>query len=523
MEKVVSAEEMRWCDTTAINRFGIPGMILMENAGKGVVECMVQRFPQLTKSHILVVCGKGNNGGDGFVIARHLLNKCPYISVVMMVSPAHLTGDTLLNYQILRKVQKANPQELVIQRYHHTILRTLRSPDIFVDAIFGTGFSGSVKAPTDAMIRWMNAQSCPVVSVDIPSGVHGTSGIVENIAVRATMTVTMGLMKTGLLSNQGRDHTGAIQVIDIGIPKTVTGSPKLRTEFVRGNDIHSVLPVRPSTAHKYSVGKVLVLAGAKGYTGAPALCANAALRSGAGAVILGTPEPIYPILARKLTETITLPLPSTSDGSLALEAWDLVSEKLSWADVLVIGPGLSRHEATQQLVHRIISSWNGRMVVDADALFALATLGKKKLKELKGELILTPHSGEFSKFIDRSSKEIEIDRIETCREFAQSTKTTLVLKGAPTVTGTPDGMIYMNSTGNPGMATVGSGDVLAGIIGSLWAQGMERNQAAYAGVFLHGLAGDCAKVRFGERSIVAQDLIDFLPEAVTSVEFGETV
>ncbi|MBI3586633.1 MAG: NAD(P)H-hydrate dehydratase, partial [Ignavibacteriales bacterium] len=303
-----------------------------------------------------------------------------------------------------------------------------------------------------------------------------------------------------------------------GIPQVVSSSPKFKTHLVEARDVGGMLPPRPSTAHKYTVGKVFVLAGSKGYTGAAALCATAVLKSGAGAVVLGTPESVYPVLAKKLTEPIVIPLPATSEGTVAKTGYDVILERANWADVLVVGPGLSQNPETQELICELVTHYSGNIVIDADGLNAIAKMFLKKKQLIKGPCILTPHGGEFSRLTGKSSKEIETNRIESARIFATATKRTIVLKGAPTATASADGHVYLNSTGNPGMATVGSGDVLTGLIAALWAQGMEQTAAAYSGVFLHGLAGDLASTEYGERSLVAHDLIDFLSQAFKDVE-----
>lgn len=518
MQTVATASEMRWCDETTIRSYRIPGLMLMENAGRGVADLVKQHFSPLRGEQVVVFCGKGNNGGDGFVIARHLLNAGANVTVIMLASGRELKGDARANFDILKRIERSSPGALSLRSYSRALLRKLAKPRLIIDAIFGTGFTGAVRQPVLDVINRINQLGVPVVAVDVPSGVDGTTGVVVNTAVKATYTVTFGLLKTGLLSNQGQDCAGEITVVDISIPNAVRYSPKLKTFLVQADDVRAVLPWRPSTAHKYSVGKVFVLAGSRGFTGAAYLCASAALKAGTGAVILGTPESVYPILGRRLTETIVTPLPSTSEGTVAKAAARIIQEKLEWADVAVIGPGISTNAETQDLLKSILSGYGGKMVVDADALRAIGRIGLKNLKRLKGSFILTPHSGELSRLIDIPSKTIETSRVQVARDGAALSKATIVLKGGPTATGGRDGKVYLNSTGNPGMATVGSGDVLAGIIASLWAQGMEQDAAAYSGVFLHGLAGDVARDAFGERSVVAQDLIDKLPTAIKGVE-----
>ena len=518
MQRVVSASEMRWCDETTIKKYGIPSLLLMENAGRGVAQVAGGRFGPLRGEHVLIFCGKGNNGGDGFVVARHLLNAGARITIVLLASARELKGDAKTNFDILKRLQKTNSELLSMMPFTKALLSKLPKARVIIDAIFGTGFSGAVRGTYLTAIEWINRQGVPVLAVDIPSGVDGTTGVVINTAVKATCTATFGLLKTGLLCNQGQDHVGDLDVIDISIPDVVRRSRTLKTYLVEAGDLRSQLPHRPSTAHKYSVGKVFILAGSKGFTGAAYLCATAALRAGTGAVILGTPESVYPILGRRLTETIVTPLPSTGEGSVAQAARRIIEEKLAWADVAVIGPGLSTNAETQDLLVSLLLEYEGRLVIDADALRAIARIGMKHLKRLKSSFVLTPHSGELARLIDIPAKEIEINRIAVAREAASMSRATIVLKGGPTAVGADDGSVFLNSTGNPGMATVGSGDVLAGIVASLWAQGMEGPVAAYCGVYLHGLAGDFARDAYGERSVVAQDLIDKLPAAIKGVE-----
>ena len=521
MQTVVSADDMRWCDTTAMKTYGIPSVLLMENAGSSVAWFAEENFGPTRGRHIVVMCGKGNNGGDGFVAARHLVNQGAVVTVVLLANPRELKGDAKMNYGILTRIAKASPEQLRVTQYSSKVLQSVRHPDLLIDALLGTGFSGSVKKPIADAIRWMNESGVPVIAVDVPSGVDATSGLVGNIAVEASATVTFGLLKSGLFCNQGQDYAGDVLVADIGIPKAVTQSEKFTTSLLEQSDVHGLLPRRPSSAHKYSVGKVLVLAGSKGFTGAAALTAMAVLRSGAGAVALGVPDTIYPILARKLTEAIVFPLSSTSEGTLGLEALSDIQERMTWADVVVVGPGLSQHQETQALVQQLLSGNRGRMLVDADGLNALAEMGVSKIKTSKGSFLFTPHTGEFGRLAGLAASKVEEQRGNgVARKAAVSWRSTVVLKGGPTITATAGGKEFINSTGNAGMATAGSGDVLSGIIASLWAQGMSDADAAACGVFMHGLSGNLAREKYGERSLVAQDLIDFLPQAFQEIERG---
>ena len=518
MRTIVSAKEMRWCDETTIHKFGIPGLMLMENAGRGVAEIAQRCFGPLKDKDLLIFCGKGNNGGDGFVAARHLLNAGAKITVVLMASPRKLIGDAQANFKSLDQLRRSKSSSLVFKSYSRALLGRLPKPALIIDAMFGTGFTGKVSQPFAGAIEWINEQGVPVLSVDIPSGVDGTTGVVQNLAVRATCTATFGLKKTGLLCNQGQDYVGNVSVLDIGIPGVVSGSKSLKTFLLDAEDVRIALPKRSSTTHKYSVGKVFVLAGSRGFTGAAYLCSMAVLRAGAGAVMLGTPDAVYSILGRRLTEAIVKPLPSTSEGTIAMNALEEIQEKLKWADVVVVGPGLSTNAETQKVIHKILAGHPGKFVVDADALRVVGDIGLQKLGRSKSRFVLTPHAGEYSRIVGAPAKEIEVNRIEMARKGAIRGRVTLVLKGGPTAIGTSGGVVYVNSTGNPGMATVGAGDVLTGIIASLWAQGASEEEAAFSGVYVHGLSGDIAKELHGERSVIAQDLIDQLPPAFRRIE-----
>ena len=520
MKPVLTADEMRWCDDVTINTYGIAGLQLMENAGRGVAEIIKQEVKNLSSKHVLVVCGKGNNGGDGFVVARWLLSEGCKITVLLLALPAEIKDDAKKNFDALRKISSRAPDFIQIIKYKRWVLKKLDKPDVVVDAIFGTGFSGSVREPYMGVIEWINKLEAKVFSVDIPSGVNGSNGVVENYAVKANYTVTFGALKPGLLCNKGRECAGIVKIVDICIPKFVLEDKKHKSFLVESHDVKKVLPRRSVHAHKYSVGKIFVIAGSTGLTGAAAMCCLSAMKAGAGAVVLGTPEPVYQILAKKLTEVMVYPLPATDEGTLSLKAFDVMSDKLDWADVLVVGPGLSQNQETQNLVMKILMSTNKKVLIDADGLNALSSFGASKLRSMRASFILTPHVGEFSRLSGLTSHEIEKNRINVSREFARKFNATIVLKGVPTATAVRDGCVYLNPTGNPGMATAGSGDVLSGVIAGLWAQGLGEAESAWAGAYLHGLAGDIGAQKVGQRSLVATDIIKFLPDAFKQIELG---
>lgn len=520
MEPLVTAAEMRECDALAIKKFRMPGVALMENAGRGVAMAIEKHFGSQRGNTIFIFCGKGNNGGDGFVAGRHLLNCGARVVIIVVGRIRHVRGDAKIHLDVAKKIaSENNGQKLRIIEFRSTQqLSRIGKPNIIVDALFGTGFSGEVKKPYREVIQWVNASGVPLVAVDIPSGVNADNGETASIAVRASLTVTMGLKKIGLVVGKGLECTGAIVVEDIGVRESILKSRKFRTFLVQQRDVQEILPRRSIDAHKHSVGKVFVLAGSRGLTGAAAMASQAALRLGAGAVVLGTPQSVYPILAKKLTEVMVEPLEETDEGSVSFSALPAIEKMMTWADVVVVGPGLSRQLETRELVWRIVAQFNKPLLIDADGINALAE-NKSILKTRRNEnVILTPHTGEFSRLIGVPPKEIEHNRVGIARQFARSLKLTLVLKGAPTVTATRDGDTFINSTGNPGMATAGSGDVLAGIIASLWAQKMAMHEACYCGVFVHGLAGNLAKDKYGERGMLATDILAKSVEAIKGIE-----
>ncbi|MDI6765357.1 MAG: NAD(P)H-hydrate dehydratase [Bacteroidota bacterium] len=519
METVVTSAEMQACDHYAIDTLKIPGLILMENAGSGVVEMIEKHFGSMAGKTVVIVCGKGNNGGDGYVVARHLFNRGAKVIVLLLWKPSEQKGDAKINFESIQKISSKFNKDEMLQIKELKSSRTLRllpKPDIIIDAIFGTGFSGEVRESYQSVIEWINISHAKKVSIDMPSGVNADNGEVNNVAIKADLTVTMALKKVGLITGEGMSYAGKVEVVDISMPSEICKKPQ--TFIVGADDVRRVLPRRPVNAHKHSVGKIFVLAGSPGFTGAAAMTASTAMKAGAGAVILGTPNSVYHILAKKLTEVMVEPLPDTEEGTLSLTAYEKIIKHLKWSDVLICGPGISRNLETCQLIWKIVSEYNKKILIDADGLNNLS----EKISFLKNhtsrEIIITPHTGELSRLTGLSSIDIEKNRVSIARQMAKQFRLTLVLKGAPTVIADENGIVYINSTGNPGMASAGMGDILAGLIGGLWAQGMSRTEAAYSGVFLHGYAGDMARNKYGEKSLLAMDVQDFLYKSILEIE-----
>ncbi len=516
MQMLATADQMRAFDRIAITTCGIPALVLMENAGRAFVDELEKRAGGLSGKSIIVMCGKGNNGGDGYVIARHLINHKATVRVVLLCHRREVKGDAKTNLDILFKMRQ-EPALQIIELKGIRGLASLQSADIIVDAIFGTGFSGKVKGIQQKAIEWINGQKSFVASVDIASGVNASTGRVENCAVEAKSTVTMGLAKVGHFVGAGREHSGDVTIADISIPQSILRPDARQIYRVTAEDVASALPKRALTAHKYSVGKVFVLAGSRGLTGAPYMCSQAAMRAGAGGVILGVPRSIYNPLVRKLTEVMVTSLEETADGSVADASRDVINEKIEWANVVVIGPGLSRNPETQRLLLHLIPSIAKPLVLDADGLNCVAR-DISVVRRRKHPTILTPHVGELSRLLKKKADVIELNRVVVARDASDELRSIVVVKGSPSVTGSPNGPSYINPTGNPGMATAGAGDVLTGIIAGLIGQGMSSTDASYCGVFIHGLAGDMAANHYGQRSVMALDILAEIHNAIKSLE-----
>ncbi len=515
MQFLATAEEMRQADRLATRKLRVPGLVLMENAGRAFVDALEEHSGQVRGKRVTVVCGKGNNGGDGFVIARHLVLRGAKVVVVILARRNHIKDDAKTNYAALSSLSGLKETGLS-QQWVSSLKQFSRlpAPHIIVDAIFGTGFSGAVKGIAMDAIRWINRQSCFVASVDIPSGVDASTGNVGNIAVKADLTVTMGLAKIGQYVGEGRECSGEIRVVDIGVPDVAY---KRYKEYARVQPADVVLPARARNIHKYDAGKVLVIAGSRAYTGAPVLAALAAMRTGAGMVTLIIPKSIHGILARKLTEVILVPVAETAGGSIAKSAIAEILKRSDSADAVVIGPGLSLEVETQQVVRSVVAKIKRPLIVDADALSAFSGHGGL-LRKRKSATILTPHAGEFARLTGVSAHHVERQRASIAVKWSRTLRSMIVLKGSPTVTASMEGRAYLNSTGNPGMATAGAGDVLCGVIAALIAGGLEPVQAAYSGVYIHGRAGDIAARQLGERSLMATDILRRLPASLLHLE-----
>jgi NAD(P)H-hydrate epimerase len=507
--KVAIAQQMRNIDERAIRTIGIPGIALMEKAGSGVVEAACDYFGPFQGRKVVVLCGGGNNGGDGFVIARYAVNHGAEVEVLLLTQKEKIEGDARTNLDVLTKLGRSVKQV----KGKADIRKALSGAYLIVDALLGSGLTGEVKGLYREAINEANDAGGIVVSVDNPSGIAMDTGAVLGSAVMADLTVTLGLPKRGHFLYPGREYCGELEVVDIGLPPEVIEDEGILVETLEEEDAERFLPDRKGESHKGDFGHLLVLAGSIGYTGAASLSAMSALKVGTGLVTLGIPRSLNLIMERKLTEVITRPLPETGTGSFSMEALDPMLELACGKDAVALGPGLSMGEETGELVRQFLTRCDRTVVLDADGINALIGyedfLGKRK-----GPTVMTPHPGELGRLIGMSGREINDNRIEICVEFARKWNVVLVLKGAPTIVSDRGEISYINTTGNSGLATGGTGDVLTGAIGGFAAQGIDPFHAALCGTYYHGLAGDIAADLIGGRGMIAGDVMELLPEAL---------
>lgn len=517
--RLVTASEMREMDRMTINEAGIPGVVLMENAARSATKVFLDHFNPQHDSFIVILCGKGNNGGDGYVMARYLHEKGMNVTVGITGEKSSITGDALVNLKIIEKLG-LDILEIIDDEAFHSLKDKLLKSSYIIDGLLGTGLNSPVRGMYKEIIENVNLSGKPVMSIDIPSGLNADTGQEMGVSVRADLTVTFGFPKAGQFVYPGAELVGRLVNVDIGIPHVVSDKFEPGYRLIEPEDFITDICVHKRDVHKGSRGHLLILAGSTGKTGAAALTAAGALRAGAGLVTVGVPESLNPILECKLTEAMTEQLPETKDGTLSLKAGNYINRLLSGKTALAIGPGLSTNPETVELVCKIIKKSELPMVIDADALNALS-MTSGSLEFLDGKKILTPHPGEMGRLTGLDTREIQADRLKISREFSQKHNCHLVLKGARTVVADPKGVLYINPTGNPSLATGGTGDVLTGIISGLLAQGLPESKAATAGVYLHGLAADYFAEQNGESGLIATDLLEIIPFLIDSLSRGE--
>jgi len=515
--KILTAAQMQRIDRLTTERYAVPSLTLMENAGRGVVEFLAGRFLPLTAHHIVILCGRGNNGGDGMVVARLLREQGVKPRVILLADPQALKGDARATWE--RLAASGAPEVVLDSEAWQRVKSGLEEATLVVDALFGTGLTKPLEGFFAEVVRDINAASAQarIVAVDLPSGVSADTGELIGECVRAHASVTFTAPKIAHVFPPACERVGEWVVKEIGTPaEALDSDPELSLNLTERADLGWLLKPRKLDAHKGDFGHVLILAGSVGKTGAAAMAAKAALRAGAGLVTVATAKSALPIIASLGIEFMTEPLPETEAGSISLRALDYgrLDHLVEGKSVLAVGPGIGSVRETAELVRAVVNRYDVPIVLDADGLNAFAGC-MDTFRAGQRVRILTPHPGEMARLTGKTAREILARRVEVAREFAKQHQATLVLKGSRTLTAAPDGQVWVNPTGNPGMATGGTGDVLTGLIAGLVAQHSTRPPAevAAAGVFVHGLAGDLAAQELGEISLVAGDLLDALPRA----------
>ncbi|MBN1653380.1 MAG: NAD(P)H-hydrate dehydratase [Deltaproteobacteria bacterium] len=501
--KVAGVNEMRAMDQSAVKEFGIADLLLMENAGTACA-FVLHNEVGIRDKHFVVVCGVGNNGGDGFVIARKILSYGGRVEVFVLGDLDNFKGSAKTNLEILKRLPIDIRSVGSIKALREGISRSAA----VVDAIFGTGLAREVGGRHREVIELINGCAKPVLSVDIPSGVNGDTGLVMGVAVKADYTVTFGLPKYGNLLYPGYDLGGKLFVSHISFPPALYDNDSLQVE-ISGPP---VLPRRERDGHKGSFGNALFIAGSANYLGAPYFAALSFLKSGGGYSRLAAPRSITPFIASKGSEIVFIPQPETSSGAIAyasLQPLIALSEKM---DIVVVGPGISLEQETQRLTRELARRINKPLLIDGDGITAICG-DLSVLENRKAPTVLTPHLGEMSRLTNRGVPELEKTKIEALQNTASKTRSIIVLKGAHSLIGEPEGRISINLSGNAGMATAGSGDVLTGSIAAMFGLGLSIEEAVRAGVFVHGFSGDLAAQKLGEDGISAQDILDHLPLA----------
>lgn len=514
--KVLTSAEMREIDRQTIEEIGIPGPVLMENAGLQIFRFLQSILPYCAGDAIVIVAGRGNNGGDGLVIARHLWNHGVPCRVILLAAKDEVKGDAALNLRIAERIG-VPVEEVRSEGEWQAKKRRLAEAAAIVDAMFGTGLSKPATGLYARAIEDINKTDAFKLAVDIPSGLSSDSFEVIGPAVKADITVTLAAPKIAHVLPPAEEWVGELVVADISVPPRLLDAPHLKLELTEKRDLLQSFQKRKKDSHKGTYGHLFVVAGSLGKTGAAVMAARSALRMGAGLVTVGTPRSCLPMVAKGMVELMSEPLAETGQKTIAAEALSQVRSLLQGKDALLIGPGISPHESTAEFLAGLLPGLKLPVIIDADGLNILSAR-PRLLKRLPKAAILTPHPGEFARLVGRPVGEVIKGKLELAPQFAREHGVYLILKGYRTLVCAADGRTFINPTGNPGMATGGSGDVLSGMVASLLMQVKDPLQAALAAVYLHGLSGDLAAEKIGERALVASDLIRFLPAALKAME-----
>lgn len=510
--RVLNSQQMREADRRTIAEIGIPSIVLMENAGRQAVAAMEAAFEDLASRHVAVLCGRGNNGGDGFVVARTLAQRGVQATVFLLGSVADVRGDARTNLEVLGRigltvVEITNAQDWELH------FSEVSECELVVDAILGTGFHGTISGLLETVVADVNGLGVPVVAIDVPTGVSADSHEIEGGAIEASMTVTLAAPKVPLVFPPADSHAGDLVIADIGIPPPVIDElegPYL--ELMTRERMREIVPARAADSHKGDFGRVLVVAGSFGKTGAAHLAAMGALRSGAGLVTIATPRSCLPMVASMAPEYMTEPLDETASGTIDFSALERVLELK--ADVIAVGPGLGQAPGTAAFVHALVERAGVPLILDADALNAFAGDPDRLVGRDEVDVIITPHPGEMARLLNVSVEAVQHDRLNYARDFANAHRVHVVLKGHRTIIAGPENRAFVNLTGNAGMATGGTGDLLTGMIAAWFAQLLDAEAACKLAVYLHGTAGDLAEADEGDVALLATDVAGRLGDAV---------
>jgi hydroxyethylthiazole kinase-like uncharacterized protein yjeF len=547
MKPAFTFDEIRAAEKSIIEKEKIPSIILMENAGKNSFDVLLEKFPDLDDYNIYIICGKGNNAGDGFVLARHLLVNGYPVKMVLLENPSVLKGDALINYELLKKHSKhssGNIEYISFSDFPKYIKNGGSS--IIIDAILGTGIKGELNRKFSDAITLINKlknkhKKLRVVSLDVPSGLTGYEHEVHththghevpahsvNPVVKADITISMGAVKTELLFGEGKENSGEVVIVSIGLTYSLIEKYNTGNKYSIGlNDVKQLFPGRKSASYKYSNGKVLVIGGSKGLSGSIMMSAYSAIKAGAGGVAAAIPRSISRSFNKKLFEVMTVELDETPEGTIegsnsaanGNAIPDKIVKRTKWADAVLLGPGISTNDSVKGFVFDIIRNCDKPLVIDADGLNVLASdvsvLNKRKFKN---EIILTPHLGEFARLSEISIDEIVNDRFRYAVDFARQYKVNLVIKSETTFSCAVDGRVYINSSGNEALATAGTGDILSGIITSILSQSKDAVSAMVCGNYIHGLCADLYYSKYGNKQTASpRDIIKLIPKAVSKV------
>jgi ADP-dependent NAD(P)H-hydrate dehydratase / NAD(P)H-hydrate epimerase len=513
--RILNAAQMREADRATIEDIGIPSLVLMENAGRQVVAAIEAAYEERLQGRVAALCGRGNNGGDGFVVARTLLQRGIDVAVFVIGAIADVRGDARINLDILGRlgvtVVEVNDEQAWELHFSEISQCTL-----IVDAIFGTGLNSKLSGMLETVVADLNASGIPIVAVDLPSGMSADTPHLIGASIDASMTVTLAAPKLPLVLPPAEANAGDVVIADIGIPVEVIEAVEgTHIELITREDARELIAPRAPDSHKGDFGRVLVIAGSRGKTGAAYLAAVGALRSGAGLVTVGTPASCLPIVASLAPEFMTEPLAETKNGQISVSSLERVLQFEQ--DVIACGPGLGRDEGPKAFVRALLERSESPLVLDADALTVLADDPGSLVGSDERDVIITPHPGEMARLVGATTEEVQANRIQVALDFATTHHLYVVLKGHRTVIATPDGRVFINPTGNAGMATGGTGDVLTGMVAAFLAQLLDAAAACRLAVFLHGAAGDLAEISEGEIAMTAGDVVAHIGDAIADL------